>query len=362
MAETILNKNQAGSGIWTSDTLIAGDNISITQVVNPVIDEHTVELYHFDNNLFESISSQTATTISGSYSFTTGKFNECMASTTGATYVSSPSSTSLDSNDTSISFDCWFKVYAFQSGTSDAAVLLGGGDSWAIELKSDQITLGSWISGTGSNKTISLSNNLQLDTWYHIAYTLDKPNNTIYLFLNGSLVSSWTRTSRVRMVRVGGCELASIDEARLSNVARWTANFTPYSQPYQAASGESQYQINADLTTVADTSLSNVTDTGTSSSAGWAMPSTSYENITVGASGATYQAPANGYFTAVCGGDVHIVNYSTNMSTTTAGTTLGGGSTYVPVKKGDNVVISYSTADYLALLFIYAEGSKSEAN
>ena len=54
MAETILNKNQAGSGIWTSDTLIAGDNISITQVVNPVIDEHTVELYHFDNNLFEN--------------------------------------------------------------------------------------------------------------------------------------------------------------------------------------------------------------------------------------------------------------------------------------------------------------------
>lgn len=47
----------------------------------------------------------------------------------------------------------------------------------------------------------------------------------------------------------------------------------------------------------ANTNLSNVTATGSSTAAGWAMPSTTYTDLTLGASGATYTAPANGYFT-----------------------------------------------------------------
>lgn len=365
MAETVLNKNQSGSGIWTEDSLISGDNISITQVIKPVIDANTVELYHFDNNFFESISGQTATA-SGSYSFTNGKFNECMASTTDTTYVSSPSSTSLDSNKTSISFDCWFKPYAFQSGTRYANVVIGGGDSWAIQLKGDQIDVGDWISGTGSKKTISLSSTLQLDTWYHIAYTLDKPNDTIYFFLNGSLLSSWTRTSRVRMVYIGGCELGSIDEARLSNIARWTSDFTPYSQPYQAAGGSALYEINADLTSAANTSLSNVISTGTSSSAGWAMPSGTYVDLTLGASGVTYTAPANGYFMLHMVADnsgqyIQLVNITSGLICFNNSSGAYGITAAVQAQKSDVIACEYTaTGSVLSFKFIYAEGSKSE--
>ena len=45
----------------------------------------------------------------------------------------------------------------------------------------------------------------------------------------------------------------ALDELRISNVARYQGqNFTPFNQPYSTASGESQYAINADLSSKQD--------------------------------------------------------------------------------------------------------------
>lgn len=63
MAETLLNKNQAGAGIWTEDSLKAGKNTEIVQKVNPyVISDKTYCVLNFASS---SPASGTSLTVSG---------------------------------------------------------------------------------------------------------------------------------------------------------------------------------------------------------------------------------------------------------------------------------------------------------
>lgn len=129
-------------------------------------------------------------------------------------------------------------------------------------------------------------------------------------------------------------------------------------------------QFQAALTSKADTDFANVTSTGTSSSAGWAMPSDTYENLTFGASGTTYTAPANGYFVfhfSNSGLTNHWVNilingvFIGNWWASVANNTFA--ITEYMVKKGDVLKLEYGsdiTGAWIAR-FYYAEGSKSEA-
>lgn len=106
---------------------------------------------------------------------------------------------------------------------------------------------------------------------------------------------------------------------------------------------------------------------------GWAMPSSAYDNLTLGASGSTYTAPANGYF---------VISKNANSNTSSGdfkyievkNTTSGVGflipgnygfslEMTVPAQKGDIVSVTYNANGKTNFFqFIYAEGSKSEAN
>ena len=55
-------------------------------------------------------------------------------------------------------------------------------------------------------------------------------------------------------------------------------------------------KITADLQLKAEKDLSNITAEAKSQIAGHGMPSSNYVDLTLGASGATYTAPASGYF------------------------------------------------------------------
>lgn len=118
----------------------------------------------------------------------------------------------------------------------------------------------------------------------------------------------------------------------------------------------------------ADIDLGNVNSSGSSKSAGWAMPSTEYENITVGASGAIYTAPANGYYSFATTNTSTQTNYTYLVNETTgvcyyamanAAVVARG---FVPVKKGQQVSLGYFNSTIATFRFVYAEGSKSEAN
>jgi len=106
--------------------------------------------------------------------------------------------------------------------------------------------------------------------------------------------------------------------------------------------------------------------------AGYAMPSNTYKTLTIGASGTTYTAPANGYYYAygkwnANAASMWMVNTSiTTLTPTWYAQTGQNGSAYgavvIPVKKNDVIRFEYYSTTVQALAFIFAQGSESEAS
>ncbi len=128
--------------------------------------------------------------------------------------------------------------------------------------------------------------------------------------------------------------------------------------------------IATDLNSKVDVGAANLTPQGASILAGLAMPSVKYVNLTLGASGAIYTAPANGYIYLQMklskSGERFFINALHN-SVETYGVLLSQSSTAValsqilPIRKGDNFNIGYGAYSDYKLRFIYAQGSESEA-
>lgn len=117
-------------------------------------------------------------------------------------------------------------------------------------------------------------------------------------------------------------------------------------------------ELNLDVADMADKDFSNITNTGTSIASGWSMPSSRYINLTLGASGSTYTAPANGWVTLQGTCNAGYITISANSITSGDQKNYNGGWlwTLLPVKKGDIVYISYDQFTKDAFRFIYAEG------
>ena len=90
------------------------------------------------------------------------------------------------------------------------------------------------------------------------------------------------------------------------------------------------------------------------------MPNSRYDNLTLGASGVKYTAPANGYL--VIDGTINANGRIKIASGLVVSGVIGGGSTnhaagcFIPCKSGDEVVFLYSGLGDIAVRFVYAEG------
>lgn len=122
--------------------------------------------------------------------------------------------------------------------------------------------------------------------------------------------------------------------------------------------------------------LSNISDNGTSTGASWAMPSNTYDDLTLGASNSTYTAPADGYFCMIKNSNTNNQYFGMyclkdGETTLAANTheygvncwtpTSGGCNGLLPIKKGRICAINYSlggATEYFR--FIYAKGSEWE--
>ena len=123
-----------------------------------------------------------------------------------------------------------------------------------------------------------------------------------------------------------------------------------------------------DLNGKADTDLNNVTDTAKVMISGYSLPSNKFINLTLGASGTTYTAPANGWITLRkiansdgSAGDKYIDIY--NRTSAIAAHNNGAYSFQfictIPALKGDIIQINYNaTGKTILFRFIYAEGNK----
>ena len=91
------------------------------------------------------------------------------------------------------------------------------------------------------------------------------------------------------------------------------------------------------------------------------MPSNKFINLTLGASGTRYTAPANGYY--VLTGSTTAANGSINLSSTVRLETIQpisgwGIASYIPIRKNDVVQVAYNNFQVGQFRFVYAEGDK----
>lgn len=120
---------------------------------------------------------------------------------------------------------------------------------------------------------------------------------------------------------------------------------------------------NSSASNSADTNLSNLTAVGKAKSANLAMPSNSYINLTVGASGLTYTAPANGrlMLRGTATGNDSNVNF---RNTVTEEWVVSCFPSHYPldlcvgmnVKQGDVIQYYYNQVNITYFRFIYAQG------
>jgi hypothetical protein len=96
------------------------------------------------------------------------------------------------------------------------------------------------------------------------------------------------------------------------------------------------------------------------------MPSTKYVDLTLGATGTSYQAPANGYYTIkknsnTSGQYLSLVNTNTKIEFEDRNTgTTNQLRCYVLARKGERVNVYYTAGGNLQYFrFIYAEGENN---
>lgn len=190
------------------------------------------------------------------------------------------------------------------------------------------------------------------------AYGFGNSSVSIASFGNGQNLGTW------KSVKLTTNPTKSGIEAKINSVEVFY--YMVISTEGQTASVDVDInKVYEDLELKANKSLSNLTAEGKSLASGLGMPSDKYVDLTLGASGTEYTAPANGYylFSKVSGGADKYVNIE-NM-TNKMGTVLVGYSSanalriFCPTRKGDNVRISYNATGATSLFrFVYAEGEK----
>lgn len=114
---------------------------------------------------------------------------------------------------------------------------------------------------------------------------------------------------------------------------------------------------------VANSNASNFSQSGRSYLSGLGMPSSRYINLTLGASGSTYTAPANGYVAVggPCSGYLSLYNATGKLISMVVpdNGNYQYARTFVPVSKGNVFGVDYAGLTVDNFRFIYAEGESN---
>ena len=227
----------------------------------------------------------------------------------------------------------------------------------------------------GNGMTLGLTNgtyNVGLRGGSTTGVTLLNGSTLIY----GSPIGSATNESQSLNGTTVGITTDPTKSGIIADLANITTSLDGYYYIVIATSTKTDIQVDideiaTDLNGKADTDLNNVNNQAKVLMSGMGMPSSTYNNLTLGASGTTYTAPSNGWFwlEKISNGNSQyvdfIVNDNNNNYKYTVSIFYSIGSTQrhlFPVLKGDKVTISYTaggSTNYFR--FIYAKGSESEA-
>lgn len=111
----------------------------------------------------------------------------------------------------------------------------------------------------------------------------------------------------------------------------------------------------------ANIALDNLTSAGKEVCANMSMPSATYIDLTVGVSGSTYTAPADGWFVAIGngtgGGDMWIELFGA-VAQGVYGTVGWQYKVSLPVRKGRPCILTYNNISFTTFKFVYAQGAQ----
>lgn len=188
--------------------------------------KNTLLLLHLDGNVIDSSFSNITISKTGT-AFVTGVFGQGLSFSPTNPDAIRGKIPALGIDDFTI--DCW--VYR-NSAIAYQKFAETGGDSTAGSFNFDAYSSGSHLRfyATGGNQALS-NTLLPVKAWIHIAAV--RKGGILALYQNGQFVGTASMptnfSTTTLTVRAPNC---IIDEFRISNIARWTSNFTPPTKPY----------------------------------------------------------------------------------------------------------------------------------
>lgn len=352
MAETLVNKTQAGEGIWHQDNLVAGSGISITQVPQPVIDANTLGVWHFENNLDNTVSGSSYTVSSSTIVASNSQYkfgNYSLCSSSGSTGNITLIDQALPSGDFTVDF--WLRT-----GNSSPSLTIGlntssdlnyGPTRQGLYINQNSTFIGfNTMSSGGTQGSTSYGTTIETANWHHVAIV--RKDNVANFYLDGVLQASKAASSTYYLqanfnYQAQGTNYVPqfIDELRLSNIVRWTSDFTPYTAPYSASAGPAQYAIN---NTKADPDLSSYLQNTT----------TQTDSLTIDGTAATGPYAVNIGKTSVARDGGTAIGYGATTSTYMYSTAVGYGakalnSNAIALSAGQSVPATASGSSSIAI-------------
>ena len=216
-------------------------------------DLNTKLLLHFDGSVVDASPYSVPVSAEAGTSFAAGKFGQGfigknISSVAEPSPVSTPDGYISDIIKGDFTFECWFEESTI-SNTNGATLISTAvntdGSKFAFGVViapkynfpplSRSVTVTEGLSGSYSPIAESVVDASYLSGWCHLALT--RQGSVLRLFINGTLVGwnnsyTYDGTGNDGVRTYIGIDTTLIDELRISNIARWTANFTPPAAPY----------------------------------------------------------------------------------------------------------------------------------
>lgn len=168
----------------------------------------------------------------------------------------------------------------------------------------------------------------------------------------------------------GKFEIISIDASRVSSTYQDNAPVQQratqmylyfYVGQFSQSATEQTAGLNSELfPSKVDLDAANLSTAGKSLISGLGMPSDRYDDLTLGASGTEYTAPANGYFfvRTDASGYIILINITSLVESGNDASYAVPHAALIPARNGDNVALYYN-GTISNFKFIYAEGEEN---